>query len=114
MKTLQKKLSIIRKIAVDEFGVMRSGSGYSSLLHATRPVYTPPTPTEIGILLDSLGITRTKAARLAGLAGSRQMRAYLAGERKISYPIFYTLIHRSCGVTITREGWREELKKKLT
>jgi hypothetical protein len=54
---------------------------------------TSPTPAQVRAFLKAHGLTGSRAAELAGLSGSAQVRKYTGGENphRMSYAIQFTL-----------------------
>lgn len=54
--------------------------------------YSPPTPSDLSELKESLGYTGTQMADLAGVASNSQWRKYTGGETPVQYRFIFSSI----------------------
>ena len=73
-------------------------------------MYNPPTPSEFRVILNLFELTGSAAGKLV-YAHSRTVRRWTGGDRGVSFPVLYTLLHRHCGLEITPENWRETFNR---
>ena len=70
--------------------------------------YVPPSPEELRLLLQDLGLSRSEAGKLADVTGNKIGKWCSGGA--IPYSVLFTIIAKSNGIKISADSWRNELK----
>ena len=95
-------------VSVDPDVTLEEFAARPCCLQFVNPLYRPPTNQEIRHLLKLLNLKGGEAARLLGLSsskesGSRTIRKWTGGERKMPYAAWHLLLAYSGLVTLSHE-----------
>ena len=72
--------------------------------------YVPPSPEELRLLLQDLGLSRSQAGKLADVTGNKVGKWCSGGA--IPYSVLYTIFSKSLNIQVSAAGWRDELRIK--
>mgnify|MGYP000454027810 CR=1 FL=1 len=73
--------------------------------------YVPPSPEELRLLLQDLGLSRSQAGKLADVTGNKVGKWCSGGA--IPYSVLFTIVTKSLDIKVSATGWRDELKSSV-
>lgn len=72
-------------------------------------VYDPPNPEELREILQTLGLSRSQAGKLADVTGNRIGKWCSAGAA-MPYSVLFTIVAKHCNLQLSEADWRSEIK----
>lgn len=72
-------------------------------------VYDPPNPEELREILQTLGLSRSQAGRLADVTGNR-IGKWCSTGAAMPYSVLFTIVAKHCNLQLSEADWRSEIK----
>ena len=73
--------------------------------------YIPPTQEELSALMTDFNLSFDSIAEALGFSKRAVRDNFFA--KPMLYPVLYTLVHKSTGVSIKQASWRDQLQEFL-